>query len=243
MDPDSNPLRFDLLDDGGGPFSLSTTRYLTVNTSSKGWLDYELMTLYALSISLSEASNAMNNASLLYATQGNVTLQIRIVDMNEAPVFSSLPSSYRLSEESLVMTRASVAMGLGSYIVVNDEDFGNSSSLVVSLTSWLTGFGSSYFEVMNRSTNGSCRGASGHKCVLRLRSDSSPIDYDAGMRYMILKRDVDSERQSSIIGEYERVQRVIDDDNQGVYAWLCGCLATVCTIEYVVEFEYLRCDL
>ncbi len=39
-DPDANPLRFGMIDDGGGPFSMTATGAVVVNTS-KGWLDYE----------------------------------------------------------------------------------------------------------------------------------------------------------------------------------------------------------
>ena len=82
--------------------------------------------------------------------QGNVTLQIRVTDVNEAPYFSVLPSGYRLAEESPVLTRAvpttAGALG-GNSIVVNDEDFGNNSALIVTCVSSSTGFGEAYFEV------------------------------------------------------------------------------------------------
>jgi hypothetical protein len=215
-DPDSNPFRFDMVDDGGGPFSITMSGLLTVDTS-RGWLDYEVTPSYTVVLSLREVSNAVNNGSLLSATQGNTTLQVRVVDINEAPYFSVLPSGYHLSEESPALTRAtpSTAGALGGYsIVVGDEDFSDNSALVVSTVSNATGFGSAYFEVVNSTTNGTCRG--GQLCVLRLRSDASRIDFDAGLRSIDVAVTVtDSDLASTVV--YFNVS--VDDINQGAVAF------------------------
>ena len=212
-DPDADPMRFDLIDDGGGPFSLSSTGELTVNTS-KGWLDYEVTQLYTVKLGLREVSNAILNSSLLYATQGNVTLQIRVTDVNEAPYFSVLPSGYRLAEESPILSHAlpTVPGALGGYsIVVNDEDFGNNSALTLTTASSAVGFGANYFEVVNASTNATCRG--GDLCVLRLRVNSSRVDYDAGIRSINVTLTVtDSLSASATTGVFSVG---INDINQG----------------------------
>ena len=238
-DPDADPMRFDLVDDGGGPFSLSPIGELTVNTS-KGWLDYELKELYTVKLSLREVSNAISNASLLYATQGNVTLQIRVTDVNEAPYFSVLPSGYRLREESPVFTRAvpTTAGALGGYsIVVNDEDFGDNSVLVVACVSSSVGFGEAYFEVVSSATNSTCRG--GQQCALRLRGDSTRIDYDAGLRSINVTLTVtDSLSLSSTSSKF---LVMVDDVNQGIVFPGFGRLSLMYALSPLVAFAGILC--
>lgn len=178
VDPDGDPLRFDLTSDGGGPFSMSSTGTLYVDTS-KGWLDFEGVRQYVLTVSLSESSNALGT-SLLSASQGSASLAVSVLDVNERPVFSSMASAsgWHIAEESTYPSVVSVTGGV--YIRLSDNDTGNGSTLLVSTTSASSGFGSGYFELVGVSSGTTCRGS--EDCVLRVSSASPRLDYDAGLR-------------------------------------------------------------
>ena len=175
-DDDNDALSFMLLSDGGGPFSLTSGGRLYVDTA-KGWLDFEVLNTYSLVIGLQEASNAIAGSPLLYAVQGNASEVVSVVDVNEAPYFQVMPGAYRVDEESLYPTLATpYDDSNGPFIVVYDEDFGNNSALVVTVNSTSIR-NSSYFEVVNASNGGACRGNA--TCVLRIRSSAPRINYDS----------------------------------------------------------------
>ena len=173
------------------PLSLSPNGLLYVDTA-KGWLDFELVTTYVLSIGLREVSNKVASSPLLWALQGNTTETVSVVDVNEYPYFSVIPNGYRVDEESVypmevtpyttngimvvTLNPFTTASYNGTFVSVYDEDWGNNSALVVSVTS-VSGSNSSYFEVVNATTGGACRG--GQNCTLRIRQGSPRINYDA----------------------------------------------------------------
>ena len=173
-DDDNDPVSFTLLDDSSGPFSLSSSGLLYVDTS-KGWLNYEVRSFYTLTVGAREVSNQAGSSPLLWALQGNSSKNISVVDVRENPYFVNVPFNYTVDEES-VFPSLVTPHGNGSYIVVNDEDFSNNSALVVSVVS-TTGQGSGYFEVVNGTDGSACRG--GHNCVLRMRSGAPRINYDS----------------------------------------------------------------
>ena len=188
-DDDGDSATFTLLSTGA-PFSLTAGGLLYVDTS-KGWLNYELTNAYSLSIGLREVSNK-GTTPLLWSAQGNVSQGVSVVDVNEYPYFSILPNGYKVDEESVypMEVTAYTTSGFmittvnpwvtvsynGTFVYVNDEDGGNNSALVVSVTS-VSGSNSSYFEVVNATTGGACRG--GQNCTLRIRQGSPRINYDA----------------------------------------------------------------
>ena len=188
-DDDGDNVTFTLISANGGPFTLTPAGLLYVDTA-KGWLDFEITNVYTISVMLQEVSNKLSSP-LLFAAQGNTTEVISVVDVNEYPYFQSLPTSYRLDEESLYPSVATpysngtfismlnplVSSSYnGSYIAVYDEDIGNNSGLVVTVSSVSTK-GSGYFEVVNATNGGVCRG--NQNCTLRVRSNAPRINYDS----------------------------------------------------------------
>jgi hypothetical protein len=143
-----------------------------------GLLNFELKSRYTMVVSLMEVYNGAMGA-LQYAMQGNVALFLRVLDVNEAPIFSVLPTGYSVNEEAANFTTVVPSSG-GSFIVVTDEDAGNSSSLVVTVRSSAVGFSSSYFEIVRANTTVACRG--GENCILIVKFLRPAMDYDAGMR-------------------------------------------------------------
>jgi hypothetical protein len=98
-------------------------------------------------------------------------------DVNEAPTFGTLPTGYSVPEESgagVVVTPT-----VGTFITVADQDGGNASALTVTVASSAWGFSSNYFEVVRSSDFAACVG--GDTCILRVRTGSPRMDYDAGL--------------------------------------------------------------
>ena len=192
-DDDGDAANFVLLNNVG-PFSVTTSGLLYVDTS-KGWLNYESLSSYSLSVGLREASNKVASSPLLWAAQGNTTNSISVVDVNEYPYFRVLPNNYSIDEESVYpssvtpyTSNGNMTMTLnplvlssynGVYITVYDDDGGNNSALVVSVTSFSSanGSNSAYFEVVNASSTGPCIG--NQNCTLRVRSGAPRMNYDA----------------------------------------------------------------
>ncbi len=218
FDDDPDPFVFTLVNDSSGPFSMNSSGYLRVDTS-KGRLNFEERTTYVLTVSLRESNNQLGSA-LLYASQGNLTITITVVDVNESPYFVGVPSGYRIDEESANpnVTTAVVPGVNGSFIIVGDQDFGNDSALTVTTVSDAIGFGSSYFEVVNV-IGGECLG--GQECVLRVRSGSPRMNYDAGMRTINVTLNVSDPTGRSTLTPMFNV--TVNDINQG----LCGCACIV----------------
>ena len=90
-DPEGNPLEFTLVDDDGGPFALLGNGTLVVDTSGGGSLNFELVPSYTLLVELRESSNA--GGALLEATQGQSSVTVSVLDVNEAPSFDPFPLS------------------------------------------------------------------------------------------------------------------------------------------------------
>ena len=176
FDPDGDEVRLDVVDLDGCPVRMNSSGHVFVSRDA-GLLNFEAKSLYTMVVSLMEVSKAMG--ALQYATQGNVTLFLRVVDVNEAPTFSALPTGYSVDEEAVNYTTVVPSLG-GSFIVVTDEDGGNLTSLVIAVRSSAVGFSSSYFEIVRSSDNGTCRG--GDNCILRVVLNRPAMDYDAGMR-------------------------------------------------------------
>ena len=227
-DDDNDALSFQLLSDGGAPVSLTPSGLLYVDTS-KGWLDYEVTNAYSLVIGLQEASNAIAGSPLLYAMQGNASEVISVVDVNEAPYFRVLPSDYRLDEESRYPSLVTPYVTTnGSFIVVYDEDFGNNSALVVTVAS-STVQNSSYFEVVNASNGGVCRGNA--TCVLRVRSDAPRINYDSPNSIRSVNVTVLVTDDTGLSGSSGVFNVTINDVNQGE----CMQLAYPATLATILE--------
>ncbi len=170
-DPDGDTFTYVLTNADGGPFVLHpTTGVLTVSSGSS--LNFEVKSSYNLTVSAQETVVA-RNSPFTVSMAVNVTLR----DVLESPYFVGFPSSYAVDEESVypAIVTPKVNGVNGSYIVVNDEDNGNNSALVVSVVS-TTGQGSGYFEVVN-AAGGACLG--GQSCVLRVKSGAPRINYDS----------------------------------------------------------------
>ena len=103
VDDDGDTAAFTLLSTGV-PFSLTADGLLYVDTS-KGWLNYEAVSVYSLSVGLCEVSNAVGSP-LLWASQGNVSLAVLVTNVNEPPYFSVLPNGYTLAHGSMYPTEA-----------------------------------------------------------------------------------------------------------------------------------------
>ena len=227
-DDDNDALSFQLLSDGGAPVSLTPSGLLYVDTS-KGWLDFEVTNAYSLMIGLQEASNAIAGSPLLYAMQGNASGVISVVDVNEAPYVKTLPGAYRLDEESIYPTLATpYVTASGSFIVVYDEDFGNNSALVVTVAS-STVQNSSYFEVVNASNGGVCRGNA--TCVLRVRSGAPRINYDSPDSIRSVNATVLVTDDTGLSGSSGVFNVTINDVNQGE----CMQLAYPATLATILE--------
>ena len=143
--------------------------------AEKGWLNYEVQSLFTLGIQLREVSNSVAGASLLYASQGNTTAVVNVLDVSEVPRFVFTPGNYTVDEESVFPTIVTPYWN-GSYIRVFDEDIGNDSALSVTVQSWVTGVNSSYFEVVN-ATGAACQGQ--QNCVLRVKTGSPRMNFDS----------------------------------------------------------------
>jgi hypothetical protein len=212
VDPDADPLLYSIVALDGCPVRMNSSGHMFVD----GLLNFEARSLYTMVVSLVEVSNAMG--ALQYATQGNATLFLRVVDVNEAPIFSVLPTGYSLDEEAANYTIVAPSSG-GSFIAVTDEDAGNSSSLVITVRSSAAGFASSYFEVVRASDNGTCRG--GDSCVLRVVLKRPALNYDAGLRGVNVSLTVTDSN-----GAFTRASNftvVVNDINQGVLCVVYGC--------------------
>jgi hypothetical protein len=141
---------------------------------------------------------------------GNANVLVSVEDVNEAPMFSVLPTGYSVDEEAVNYTTVVPSLG-GSFIVVTDEDGGNSSSLELSIRSSAAGFSSSYFEIVRVSDNGTCRG--GDNCILRVVLDRPALDYDAGMRGVNVSLTVTDSNGAFTTASNFTV--VVNDINQG----------------------------
>ena len=236
-DDDGDGFTFTLLSDGGGPLSLTTDGRLFVDTA-KGWLNYEVSTGYTLSVMLRETSNRVSGSPLLFAMQGNVSQSVRVVDVNEYPYFVVVPANYSLDEESAYPTtvtpqysNVSVTTSLNplvsswttsaKYIMVYDEDIGNNSALVVTVSCSAAlgpgGFGSGYLELVN-ATGGSCRG--NQNCTLRVRAGALRINYDAPDLVRSMNVTLTVTDPTGLIVNSSLLTVAINDVNQGML-WSC----------------------
>ena len=87
-DPDLDPWQFVLVDDGGGPFTVTPSGSLYVDTT-KGWLNYENVSLYTIVIRVQEVSNRVNSSRLLRAVQGDSVVWVTVNNLPEAPYYTS----------------------------------------------------------------------------------------------------------------------------------------------------------
>ena len=220
FDDDPDPFRFTLVNDSSGPFSMNSSGYLRMDTS-KGALNFEERSTYVLTVSLQETSNQLGSA-LLFASQGNLTITITVLDVNEFPYFVGVPSGYRIDEESANpnVTTAMVAGVNGTFIIVGDQDFGNDSALTVTTVSGALGYGSSYFEVVTAGGD-VCRGA--QQCVLRVRSGSPRMNFDAGLRTINVTLNVSDSTGRSTLTPMFNV--TVNDINQGACVLLKHSIA------------------
>jgi hypothetical protein len=224
FDTDADPLLYSIVTLDGCPVRMNSSGHVLVDRDA-GLLNFEAKSLYTMVVSLMEVSNAMG--ALQYATQGNVTLFLRVVDVNEAPTFSALPTGYSVNEEAVNYTTVVPSLG-GSFIVVTDEDGGNLTSLVIAVRSSAVGFSSSYFEIVRSSDNGTCRG--GDNCILRVVLNRPAMDYDAGMRGVNVSLTVTDSKGAFTTASNFTV--VVNDINQGPLSVVC--YAFVCALELVV---------
>jgi hypothetical protein len=208
----------------GCPVRMNSSGHVLVDRDA-GLLNFEAKSLYTMVVSLMEVSNAMG--ALQYATQGNVTLFLRVVDVNEAPMFSVLPTGYSVDEEAVNYTTVVPSSG-GSFIVVTDEDGGNSSSLALSIRSSAVGFSSSYFEIVRVSDNGTCRG--GDNCILRVVLNRPAMDYDAGLTGVNVSLTVTDSNGAFTTASNFTV--VVNDINQGMLRAAFDAL--FCALKWVV---------
>ena len=211
-DDDNDTLTFTLIDDSAGPFSLTSSGTLYVDTS-KGWLSYESRSSYTIAVSVRETVNQVAGSPLLFAVQGNLTGSIFIRDLREAPVFVFSPGQYRVDEESLYPSVVTPYVN-GSYIVVADQDAGNNSALVVSVVTSFQGVVGSYFEAVNASDGSACRG--GHQCVLRVRSGSPRLNYDSPMSMRSLLVNVTVTDSTGLATALSPFSVTVVDVNQGM---------------------------
>jgi hypothetical protein len=171
-DPDGDTLQFSLSNDGGGPFVVNSTGALFVDLN-KGSLNFEATPAYICTVLVSDILTTSPGTVLTNST----TFTITVRDVNEAPTFGTLPTGYSVPEESgagVVVTPT-----VGTFITVADQDGGNASALTVTVASSAWGFSSNYFEVVRSSDFAACRG--GDTCILRVRTGSPRMDYDAGL--------------------------------------------------------------
>jgi hypothetical protein len=207
FDPDGDEVRLDVVDLDGCPVRMNSSGHVFVSRDA-GLLNFEAKSLYTMVVSLVEVSNAFG--PLLSAVSGNANVLVSVEDVNEAPMFSVLPTGYSVDEEAVNYTTVVPSLG-GSFIVVTDEDGGNSSSLELSIRSSAAGFSSSYFEIVRASDNGTCRG--GDNCILRVVLDRPALDYDAGMRGVNVSLTVTDSNGAFTTASNFTV--VVNDINQG----------------------------
>ena len=220
-----------MLNDGGGPFSLTSAGNLTVDTS-KGWLNYEVKTWYTVVVGLRETVNVLGQPPV-WASDGNMTLSINVIDVNEAPYFSSVPGDYRVDEESnaTVVVTPFVNGNSSVYIVVMDEDAVNNTVLSVGISSSAVGFGSGYFEVVANGTGGVCRG--NMMCILRVRAGAPRMNFDTGLRNVSVSLNVTDNQ--GLVSYWPAFDVAIRDINQGrrgfcfpdSAVWLCWLRASL----------------
>lgn len=159
-DVQGDPLNFTMLNTGGGGFAIFPNGTLYVNVSH-GWLDYEARDLYTVTLMVMETYTA--HGPLLFS---NHTFDIEILDVNEAPYFSLVPSTLTITALSCPGTVVGTApLSLSVY----DEDFGNNSLLAVSTLP-----ANYQFDVLD-SNGANCTGA--FPCYLVLRADAATIPY------------------------------------------------------------------
>jgi hypothetical protein len=173
-DPDGDPLVFSIVTTDGCPIRMNSSGWLFTD-SALGVLDFESKATCAFTVEVTEVSTAV--PPLLSSTQGVSSLTVNVRDVNEAPTFGTLPTGYSVPEESgagVVVTPT-----VGTFITVADQDGGNASALTVTVASSAWGFSSNYFEVVRSSDFAACRG--GDTCILRVRTGSPRMDYDAGL--------------------------------------------------------------
>ena len=209
-DDDGDAVEFSLVNDTAGPFSLTTSGLLYVDTS-KGWLDYERVQVYNLSVRVREVSNRVSASPLLNASQGYASEVIRVLDVREAPYFVNAPWKYYIDEESVYPTMATPRQN-GSFIMVSDEDVGNNSALAVSVSSMVNGVAVSYFEVVN-SSGSACLG--GMTCVLRVRSDSPRMNYDAPSSLRMINVTLTVSDSTGLSSSTSQFNVTVVDINQG----------------------------
>ncbi len=206
-DVDKDALGFVLVDGDGGPFVMDVNGSLFVDTSL-GALDFEVQPVYTLTVVLSETRNIWSNGSFLSAQQGVGTLVVRVVDVNEAPYFVSVPSVFRVPEHSFRMSVVSQSAPL--LLSVFDQDAGNNSALSVSVV----GGGATYFEIVS-SAGEACVGDVA--CVLRIHPSAPDMDYDASLSLIVVSVLVVDPAGLNVS---ESVSVEIVDINEG---GCCGC--------------------
>ena len=221
-----------------GPLTLTRDGWLYVNTAS-GWLDYEQQSDYHLSVLLVEVANAIPGSPLLQAVQGNASQVISVVDVNESPYFVTVPTEYRVDDEALFPAYATpysstgirvvsldpyvTASYHGVFLTVFDEDLGNNSALVVTVTS-VSSSDSGYLEALG--TDGTtCVG--NMNCTLRVRADAPRIDYDAPNLMRVINVTVTVTDPTGLVATTAMFDAVVEDVNQGTSA---VCPASACAV-------------
>jgi hypothetical protein len=190
-----------------GPFRINATGALFFGSTAGTLLNFEGTALYTCTVQVTDPTSRSDTQAF------NVT----VVDVNEAPTFSALPTGYSVDEEAVNYTTVVPSSG-GSFIVVTDEDAGNLTSLVIAVRSSAVGFSSSYFEVVRASDNGTCRG--GDNCILRVVLNRPAMDYDAGMRVVHVSLTVTDSNGAFTTASNFTV--VVDDINQGALRAVFG---------------------
>ncbi len=215
FDEDYDLYEFRLADTDGGPFVIGNDSGIITLDTSLGWLNFENTSEYALVVEVQELR--VIRGALLSVT---LPLLVSVVDVNEAPYFVNLPSEYTINQLSANLSLVTPSQG-GSFIVVNDEDFGNNSALLIDTVSTAEGRPSGYFEVVDAATNGTCRGM--RECVLRLVQNPPILHYNPpenmrGVNVTLTLRDSTGLRDIP-----DTFLVVINDTNEGsVHVPPCG---------------------
>jgi hypothetical protein len=124
-DADGDSLTFLLLSTASpcGPFYINATGSLFFRSPGLP-LNYEATATYTCTVEVVDPTSRSHSQ----------VFTIVVVDVNEAPIFSVLPTGYSVDEEAVNFTIVAPSSG-GSFIMVTDEDAGNSSSLVITVRS------------------------------------------------------------------------------------------------------------
>ena len=231
-DPDGDPFVYQL-SGVTGPFAIdATTGVLTVATGL-GWLDFEVTASYVVNVTVAETSSSLDTPLTAYQL-----VTVTVLDVNEYPYFVVVPANYSLDEESVYPTtvtpqysNVSVTTSLNplvsswttsaKYIMVYDEDIGNNSALVVTVSCSAAlgpgGFGSGYLELVN-ATGGSCRG--NQNCTLRVRAGALRINYDAPDLVRSMNVTLTVTDPTGLVVNSSLLTVAINDVNQGML-WSC----------------------